>query len=364
MKVQDAMTQHELIRLAHRNVDAHAWDYMAGGSESETTLRRNRLALDMVAFRPRVLRDVSKIDTSVTVLGQKLKLPVMIAPVGSLETFEAGGGASAAQGAGAYGAAHMLSSVCEPGLEAVAEAAPGTLRIYQLYVRGNDDWVDDRVRRAIAAGYKAFCFTVDVATYSRRERDIAKRHVPRSRRRATKEESVIQSALDWRTIERVKRKFDIPIVIKGIATAEDAEMAVARGVEVVYVSNHGGRQLDHGRGAFEVLPEVVDAVKGRAKIWFDSGVTRGTDVVKAVAMGAELVGLGRLGVIGLAAGGKDGIVRMLELMESEVVSCLGNLGVTRFADLNRSYLHYPAPATGLPGLWSQFPLLDIERTTY
>src|SRR3981081_4070450 len=164
---------HEFVRKARANLNQNAWDYIVGAAETETTMRRNRMALDEIAFRPRVLRNVAKVDVSVEVFDRKLRLPVMLAPVGALEIFDPGAAARAARGAGSLGDAHMLSSVSEPGLEKVAEAAPGALRIYQLYVRGGDAFVEDQVSRAIASGYTAFCLTVDTAHYRRRERDIA-----------------------------------------------------------------------------------------------------------------------------------------------------------------------------------------------
>ncbi|HXW28151.1 MAG TPA: alpha-hydroxy acid oxidase, partial [Xanthobacteraceae bacterium] len=208
-------TLHEIVKRARTNLDQNAWDYIIGGTETETTVRRNRMALDSVAFRPRVLRDVSQCDASVERLGRRLRLPVLLAPVGALESFEPGGGATVARAAEQFGVAHMLSSVCEPGLEAVAAAAPDLLRIYQLYVRGDDAYVDDHVRRAMACGYAAFCLTVDTAIYSRRERDLAKRHVTAGRRRVSGRE--FQAALDWETVKRIKDRFDIPLVLKGIA---------------------------------------------------------------------------------------------------------------------------------------------------
>ena len=184
------------------------------------------------------------------------------------------------------------------------------------------------VSRAVASDYAAFCLTVDTAHYSRRERDIAKRYVRASRVRATGGD--FQKGLEWRTVKLIKDKFKIPLVIKGIATAEDAQIALDHGVDWIYVSNHGGRQLDHGRGAMHVLPEIVDAVKGRAKIMVDGGFCRGSDIVKAIAMGADLVGIGRLQCWALAAKGEEGVRRMLELLEDEVIRCLGLLGVTEF----------------------------------
>ena len=352
---------HELIRKARANTNQNAWDYIIGGAETETTLRRNRMALDEIAFRPRVLRDVSQVDASVERFGRRLQLPVMIAPVGALEIFDPEGAAAVARGAGKFGAAHMLSSVSEPGLEKVAEAAPDALRIYQLYVRGDDAFVEDCVSRAVANGYAAFCLTVDTAHYSRRERDIAKRYVRESRLRSTGGD--YQKGLSWRTVKLIKDKFRIPLVIKGIATAEDATIALDHGVDWIYVSNHGGRQLDHGRGAMHVLPEIVAAVKGRAGIVVDGGFCRGTDIVKAIASGADLVGIGRLQCWALAAAGAAGVERMLELLEDEVLRCLGLLGATSFKEVDKSCLH-PATATNPPGVFSAFPLLDIEPYRY
>src|SRR5260221_3781180 len=314
---------HEFVRKARANLNQNSWDYIVGAAETETTMRRNRMALDEIAFRPRVLRNVTKVDPSVEAFGRRLRLPVMLAPVGALELFDPGAAASVARGAGAFGAAHMMSSVTEPGLEKVAEAAPDALRIYQLYVRGDDGFVEDCVSRAMANKYAAFCLTVDTAHYSRRERDIAKRYVRASRLRATGGD--FQKGLEWRTVKLIKDKYKIPLVIKGIATAEDAAIAVDHGVEWIYVSNHGGRQLDHGRGAMPVLPEIVNAVPGRAKIMVDGSFCRGTDIVKAIAAGADLVGIGRLPCWALAAAGAAGIVRMLELLEAEVIPCLGLL---------------------------------------
>ncbi len=354
-------TLHEIVKKARQNLDQNDWDYIVGGTESETTLRRNRMALDSLAFRPRVLRDVSRIDAAVERFGRRLRLPVVLAPVGALEVFHQGGGATAARAAQEFGVAHMLSSVCEPGLEAVAEAAPDALRIYQLYVRGDAAYVDDHVRRAMAKGYAAFCLTVDTAVYSRRERDLAKRFVTAGRRRVSGRE--FQAALDWRTVARIKQNFEIPLALKGIATREDAVRAVEHGVDWIYVSNHGGRQLDHGLGAMEMLPEIVEAVGGRAKIMIDGAFCRGTDIVKALIFGADLVGLGRMQCFALAAAGQAGVVRLLELLEDEVQRCLGLLGVTSFAELDRSYVRPAAPANP-PHVLSAFPLLQIEDYRY
>jgi glycolate oxidase len=348
-------TLHEIVRAARASLAPGPWDYLVGGTETETTVRRNRHALDSVAFRPRVLRDVSRIDVTARWLGQPVRLPVMLAPIGSIESFTPGGAATAAKGAARFGVPQMLSSACNPGLEATAQAAD-TLRIFQLYVRGDDAYVDGWVRRARDHGYRGFCFTVDSAHYSRRERDLARRFVKPWRAAATGLE--YQRGLSWDQVKRFKDVHpDVPLVLKGIATAEDADIACRQGVEVVYVSNHGGRQLDHGRGSLAVLPEVVRAVGGRARVWIDGGFVRGTDIVKGIALGAEVVGLGRIACMGLAAAGEAGLVRVLELLEEEVRICLGLLGVTRLDELDTSYLSPEAPVVPASVL-SPFPLLE------
>src|SRR5258706_2808485 len=352
------LTLREIVAAARANTAPGPWSYLIGGAETETTVRRNRLALDSIAFRPRVLRDMSKIDNSAPFLAQfsprRMRLPVMLAPIGGLESLVEGGAASAARGAAQFGVPQMLSSVCQPGLEATAAAAE-TTRDFQLYVRGDDAWVDDHVRRARDHGYSAFCLTVDVAMYSRRERDLIGRYVKPWRATAPAG-SAFQSGLSWDQVKRFQDMHDLPLIIKGIATAEDAEIALRHGVEAIYVSNHGGRQLDHGLGSIAVLPQVVAAVAGRADVWVDGGFMRGTDVVKAVALGARTVGLGRLPCLGLAAAGTPGLLRVLELLEVEVRTCLGLLGVTSFAELSPAHVT-AAPPVGEHHVFSAFPLL-------
>jgi len=347
------LTLQEIYEAAKRHLPPGPWAYLIGGAETETTVKRNRHALDTIAFRPRVLRDVSNVDSTSAFLGQKVRLPVMLAPIGGLESIVVGGAAAAARGAAAFGVPQMLSSVCKPGLEETAAAAQ-TVRSFQLYVRGDDAWVDDFVRRAKDQGFTSFCLTVDVAAYSRRERDLLGRFVKPWR--ATAGEGLpYQSGLSWDQVKRFKDKHpDLPLIIKGIATVEDALLCVQHGVEVVYVSNHGGRQLDHGLGSAAVLPEVVKAVGDKAEVWVDGGFMRGTDVVKAIALGAKTVGLGRLTGLALAAAGPQGLVRALEILEDEIRICLGLLGVTSFAELTPAHVT-SAPAVGMPDIFSAFP---------
>ena len=353
------LTMHELVKKARQNLNHNDWDYIAGGTETETTLKRNRHAIDCVAFRPRVLRDVSDLDASTTFLGQKMRLPVLLAPVGGLEHFSKDGAVPAALAAHEFGILQMLSSVCEPGLEAVAKAAPDAMRSFQLYVHGDAAWVDDHAARAIASGYSSFCLTVDTAYYSRRERDLAQRNI----RRHNVPGREHQARLNWKDVARIKEKFAVPLILKGIATAEDALLAVEHGVDVVYISNHGGRQLDHGLGSMAVLPEIAAAIAGRARIIVDGSFNRGTDVVKAIAAGADMVGMGRMQCVGLAAGGQAGVVRMLEILETEIHSCMGLLGVSRIGELDGSYLRQ-APSVSSPEAFSNFPLLTFEEKSF
>ena len=207
-------TIHEIVKAARLNLDQTNWDYLIGGSETETTVKRNRLAIDSKALRPSVLNDVSEIDTSGSILGQELVIPVMLAPIGSLQVFAEGGGATSAIAAAEAGILSIASSVCTPNLEEIA-AASDAAKIYQLYVRGDEKWVDDIVTRVINSGYNGFCLTVDTAVVSRRERDIAKRVIPTSQ--PSPGDFTYQAKLNWTDVARIKEKFDIPLILKGIS---------------------------------------------------------------------------------------------------------------------------------------------------
>ncbi len=357
----DFATLHEIVAAARGNLSDGAWDYLTGGAETETSLLRNRLGLDSIAFRPRVLNDVSAIDLGGTIAGHPTRLPVSLAPMGSLELMHPDGSMAVARAAEAFGTVSYLSSVTHPGLEAVAKGT-GHPKVYQLYVRGGRDSVAEVAKRAIAAGYVAFCLTVDVALYSRRERDLIKRYVPTARRSAG-EGMEYQASLDWDLVKWFKDSFDIPLQIKGVATAEDAALCVEHGVDTVYVSNHGGRQLDHGRATVDMLPEVVEAVAGKAEIVADGGFMRGADIVKAIARGADSVAIGKVQGFGLAAAGMSGIVRVLELLEEEMRISMGLMGLTRLDRLDATFLH-PAPPVREPSVLSAFPFLTLRSPEY
>ncbi len=357
---KSALTFHELVVAARRKLTQDVWDYLIGGAETETSVKRNRQALDSVAFRPRVLTNVAEIEPAGSLLGHDLRIPVILAPIGSLQLFEEGGGATAGKAAEDFGIMNFVSSVCLPGLEGSAEASDST-KAYQLYLADDEDWMRGLIRRAQTAGYNGFCLTVDTQVYSRRERDILKRWRPPSVGEATTRAAPLnyQARMTWDLVKRIKDEFDIPLILKGIATAEDAGLACEHGVDVVYVSNHGGRQLDHVRGTLDTLPEVVKEVDGRTEVVVDGGFLRGTDIVKAKILGADAVGIGRLECIAMAAGGREGVVRMLRILEHEITTCLGLLGVTSWEELDESYLHRALPVDR-PGVLSALPFLDLD----
>ncbi len=334
----------EIVLAARRNLPQPLWDHLSGGADSETTLARNRQGFDHLALRQRVLVDVRKIDLSTTILGQKISSPVFLAPVGGFVGFvHPEGACNVARAAIARGTTAFISTAAKPSLEAAAAAVEEPL-IFQLYVRADRKWVEDILDRAKAAGYRALCVCVDRNYYGRRERDI----VSRANVREGFGDPSYQMALSWKDLVWMKERMKLPLIVKGIATAEDARLSVEHGADVVYVSNHGGRQLDQGQGTIDVLPEVVEAVGGRAEVLFDGGILRGTDVVKALCLGARAVGVGKLLGWGLAAAGEAGLVRMHELLDLEIRTALGLMGVTSLAQLNPSWVrpaHPVRPAT-------------------
>ena len=354
----DFVSTEEIIQLARRRVHQGVWDYLVGGSESETTLRRNRLAFDRLAFRPRVLRDVSSIDTSTEFLGHKLRIPVMLAPVGSLQVFDPGGGAAATKAAAEFGIMHVLSSVTEPALEETASCVDYP-KMFQLYVHGDWKWIEDIIGRVVEADYKALCVTVDVQHYSRRERVMVERWVQPTRR--APRDPYFGAALTWDLVDRIRDLAGLPFMLKGIATVEDALIAVEHGVDVIWVSNHGGRQLDHGLGSLDVLQEIVEAVDGRADVIMDGGVLRGSDVLKAVALGAKAVAIGKLQAWGLSADGSAGVVRMLEIMQDEMTSAMGLLGVTSMDQLGPEYVTKTDAVVTSPHEMSSWVNMPSER---
>ena len=353
----DFATNEEIVQAARRRLAQGPWDYLTGGSESETTMRRNRLGFDRLAFRPRVLVDVSNVDQSASFLGYKLRIPVVLAPIGGLQNFDPEGGAASARAADEFGTLQVVSSATLPTLEETAVASESP-KIYQLYIRGDWEWTKDMIDRAKKAGYQGLCICVDSAVYSRRERPLISQWSIDSTRNPQNREW--QATVTWESIERMKEYANLPFMLKGIATAEDAALAVERGVDVVWVSNHGGRQLDHGVGTMDVLSEIAEVVGDKAAIVLDGGVIRGSDVLKALALGAQAVAIGKLQGWGLAADGKDGVVKVLEVLEEEIRISMGLIGVTSIDKLAPTHVH-PAEVTTLPHEMSAWVNMPGER---
>jgi glycolate oxidase len=356
----DFVSNEELIGEARRRVTQGAWDYLVGGSESETTLRRNRRAFDRIAFRPRILVDVSKIDTSTMFLGQKLRIPAIMAPIGSLQVFDPAGAVAVARASAEFGVLQCVSTATLPSLEETAAATP-TPKIFQLYVQGDERWTRDLLTRVKDSGYTALALTVDVARYSRRERPMLTRYLPPTRRPGTTPDRRWQASLTWETMDMIKDFAGLPFMLKGVQTAEDAEIAVQHGVDYIWVSNHGGRQIDHGLGSLDTLPDIAQAVAGRARIIVDGGVQRGSDILKAIALGADVVALGRLQGWGLAAAGEAGVVRMLEILEDELMSAMGLTGLTSIDQVTPKYVCQAEAVTDAHEMssWVNMPVARI-----
>ena len=348
-------TTHEMLVMAKRNLSHDEWDYINGAAESETSLRRNRMALDCLAFKPRILRDVRSIDLTTKLLGSPLRMPLVLAPIGGLQRMTKNGANDVDAAAEQCGVMNFISTVTEPSLEEVAANSPHP-KVYQIYVRGDDDWIRKLVRRILAAGYWGIALTVDSAFYGNRERLhpslIATRRMPARD---------WQKGVTWDTVKLIQDMIgDKPLFIKGVMTAEDAQLCVQHGVQSVYISNHGGRQLDHVLGNIETLPEIVSAVEGKAEVVIDGGFVRGTDVVKALALGAKAVGIGRLQAWALGAGGAEGLAACLEMLETEIITTMGLVGVKNLSELNESYITKAMPVR-LAHEHSAFPHLPDDR---
>jgi glycolate oxidase len=352
----DFQTNEEMVRAARRALDQAGWDYLVGGAESETTMRRNRAAFDKWAFLPRVLVDVSGVDPATEFLGEKIRIPVMLAPVAGMQRIHPEAAGAVAEAAAEFGTLQTVSSLTDPGMEETAEASDG-VKFFQMYIQGDWAWIKEMVARIKKAGYKAFVLTVDNARYSRRERPIVGRTALANLGPSMPGPG---ASVTWDLMDRIKDLVDMPIMVKGIATAADAAIAVEHGVDVVWVSNHGGRQLDHGRGTLDMLPGIVEAIGGKARIVLDGGVVRGSDVVKALALGANVVAIGKLQGWGLAAAGAEGVVRTLEILEDEILSAMALLGVNSIGELSRDYLERADPVAA-PHEMSAWVNLPGER---
>jgi isopentenyl diphosphate isomerase/L-lactate dehydrogenase-like FMN-dependent dehydrogenase len=330
------VTLPEIRRAARARLPRDVWNFGAGGAETETTRRRNRRHLDRLALQQNVLVDVREIDLGTSLLGVPLSWPVAVAPMGGLVLFHPEGDVEMARGASRADTLQWLSGATGWPVEDVAKASTGP-RMFQLYHHGDRGWVAELLARVEASGYRAVALTVDVALYGRRERDILARYDPREAMAVAPNprgpDSAYQARLTWDDVAWLVKTTKLPVGIKGLMTVADARRAVETGVRLVWVSNHGGRQLDHTQSTIDALPPIVDAVAGRAEIVVDGGFERGTDVVKGLARGARVVAVGRAALWGLAADGAAGVARALEILRTEVRTTLGLCGRTRLADL-------------------------------
>ncbi len=347
----------QIVRAARAQLAPYAWDYIVGGSETETTMRRNRIAIERLALCARVLVDVEHVDTSTSLLGTKLRIPYVLAPVGSLQDIFPGGSAAQVQGACEFGTLPVVSSVTQPSLEEAAAAAAGD-KWFQLYVRGDIDWIAEIVGRARNAGYRALVITVDVAHYSNRERQQRHSWIPDGRKAPGGPE--FQARLNWKTLDQIRAVAGMPVIVKGIQTAADALIALEHGVDAIWVSNHGGRQLDHARATMDILPEIVQAVGRRVPVIVDGGFMRGTDIIKAIALGADAVAGGKMHAWALGAGGVPALARMLELIRVEIEATMALIGVTSLGQIDESYV---ARDENRAGSLTAFPLLDEDDET-
>ena len=356
--MKEYYTIQEIIYEARKQIPPVLWDHITGGAESETTLYRNRQALDRIAFRQRVLRDVSSVDASSTMLGQKIKLPVFLAPIGSMNMMRPNADIMALEAAKEFGIFFWLGSVNELELESANEMG-GRQWIFQLYIRGDEAWLNDYLDRINETNTAGLCLTVDTALYSRRERDLVNGFAPYGREDGDREGFRGQALITQALVEKVRKKIKIPLIIKGIQTSEDARIAVSCGADVIYVSNHGGRQLDHCPGSMDVFSEVIDAVGDQADVFVDGGFLRGSDVIKAIAMGAKAVGIGKLYALALAADGEHGLLEMLRILKIEMKINMGLLGVTSLDQLDSSYIR-PARPVLETHTFNPFPSLQKE----
>jgi isopentenyl diphosphate isomerase/L-lactate dehydrogenase-like FMN-dependent dehydrogenase len=346
--------------LARQKLSESAYGFIAGAAEDEVSLRENRAAFQRLRLRPRVLVDVAKIDPSTSVLGQRIEIPVLLAPVAVQRLAHPDGELASARAAAAAGTIMALSTSASCSIEEVARAAEGP-RWFQLYFNRDREMTRRLVERAEAHGYSALCLTVDLPWLGRREADIRNRlQFPPDVTMAnfTGDEArgllpVVTGAtldasagpsdpsLTWKDVDWLRSLTKMRLVIKGILTAEDTALALEHGAEAIVVSNHGGRQLDGVAAGIEALPEVVDAAGGRAEVLVDGGVRRGTDVLKALALGARAVLIGRPYIWGLAVAGEEGVKRVLSILRFELELAMALAGCPAVADIGRGLIVRP-----------------------
>jgi isopentenyl diphosphate isomerase/L-lactate dehydrogenase-like FMN-dependent dehydrogenase len=341
----DPINVFDFETLARERMEPSAYDYYAGGANDERTVTDNLRAFERLVIRPRMLAGVREVDTRATLLGVPLSLPVALAPTAFNRLGHPDGELAAARAAGAAGTLMCCSTIASSSLEEIAEAATGPLW-FQLYVYRDREVTRDLVRRAESAGYRALVLTVDTPRLGRRERDVRNRFAlpanisirnlerygtPEALRWAASSSfteyvhALLDDSLTWESVAWLRSITSLPILIKGVLTAEDAELCVQHGIAAIVVSNHGGRQLDGAIATMDALPEVVRQVEGRVPVLIDGGVRRGTDIFKALAIGASAALIGRAYLWGLTDG-EAGVRKVLEIFRTELALAMALAG--------------------------------------
>jgi 4-hydroxymandelate oxidase len=332
-------------RAATERMSQDARNYIAGGAGNEITLRDNEAAWRRLALRPRALGAPDGADTGVELLGVRRAHPILIAPTAFARLTHPEGELGIARGAAATSTIMCLATLASVSPAAVAAEVPGAARWFQLYVFSDRGVSRDLVAAAAQEGYEALVVTVDRPVLGVREREqraAVRESEALGNERPTDTSAVIDARLRWSDIAQLASDSPLPVIVKGVLTAEDARLAVAHGAAGVIVSNHGGRQLDTVLAGADALPEVADAVGHEIEVLVDGGIRRGTDVVKALALGARAVLIGRPALWGLTVNGAAGVQHLLEILIAEVQNALTLVGAPRVADLDRSFLA-PAP---------------------
>ncbi len=358
--INELVTAFDFEPVAYVKVPREAYDYTAMGVEDEVNLRRNREAFDWVELIPKGVVDVSSVDTATEVLGTKMAFPIMVAPTAGHGQLHPEGELATHQGATAASNTPMIVSInASFPIDKIAAAAKGPLW-YQLYAREDLEGNRELLDRAQAAGCQAVALTVDVQYGPHRERTQRNRNLipPSSARQASTRRARARQGgseiswygaqaqtpwVDWKLVEAIRPLIQVPLLAKGILTAEDARLCVEHGLNGIVVSNHGGRYLEYAPSSLEVLPEIVDAVQGRIPVLIDSGFRRGADVLKALALGAKAVCLGRAPRWGLGAYGVPGVERVLRMVQAELVMAMASTGRPTLASIDRTLVRTDFP---------------------
>lgn len=338
-------TLGEIFSRAKDRLDADAWAVLDGGAGEEQTLHDNVAAFGRWSFRPSTLSGVTRVDTTTSLLGIDLAFPILTAPIGGDRLFHERGQCEIVAATARAGIAPVVSEASAFPLERIADASDGP-KLMQVHAWGSPEEFIGLADRSKAAGYRALCVTIDCPTLGWRERPIVRRFDTLEMWNANHSDgsaaerlvSGIGSAWTWETLTRVREDVSLPMLVKGVLTAEDADAAIKAGVDGVIVSNHGGRQLDCVPASLDQLPEVVAAVRGRVPVVVDGGIRRGTDVLKALALGAHVVMVGRLAAMALAVDGAEGVYTALRLVESELARSMLLAGRPNLASVDRSLL--------------------------